>query len=931
MATRSVLGFLAALLFASTWVTPSGVAGDWRSPALNAATPPVQATPATLQTLVPQQTILRGAPGFKIVPAAQFAESTPRSKVARPTFRGGASRKTRASSPLSAPGATHRTPTTIATVTSPRIALYNNLNSTGITAAANAFGETPPDSTGAIGPNHYVEMVNSQIGVWSRSNLVSGNGTSLEAFVGANPGTPYCDPQVQWDPTAGRWLYAFLFCNTSTSAQDVHFGWSKTSDPSDLVSGWCNFYVQTDPFILDYPKLGHSSKFLIVGGNFYDESTPSTNPPFVTAAMFWVPKPAKGNTICSLPASFGHTTANPLKNSDGVTRAFTPVPVNTMTASTNGYIVSASDPSGSNGQAPATRHRLAVWHLDSSGVLHQHSDITVANYTFPSPAPQLGSAFQLDTLDARLTQAAGDPATGIWTQHTVDGPGGRSVVRWYEIKVAGSTASLAQQGDIASATDWVFNGAISPRFDALGAAVFYNRSSFTIDPVIAGQDRLSSTALGAMEPGEFVLASSTAADTDGSCPGGFPCRWGDYSAASPDPVQTNVVWGTNQFNSSTGSTPAWKTQNFAVLFFETPANVAATAGDQSAAVRWTAPFDPGTPITTFTINVYVGVGIVKSIDVPGSARNAIVSGLTNGVTYTLTVIAHSIWIRVTQTTKYRKTPTKTHTSATTGRRYTQTHHTEKTPETRTQRGAERPQTTRPQRPTRHPAGGLEPQRWRSTGQNNAQRSERRGNNCANRRKIRPIFSRSPSRHTKNGAIPLCQLRGTLPAFAATPSATVVTTGGQKRTRPVKRHRRTNTRAPPIEGNIPPPTRPENTASSRKSPRTAPTDDPGARSQPNTAIIATHRRSPTWWYSRSRDHTEQSHCYSTALSSRFRSDAAFAAVGRHLRSQTSSNALHHALSDQSRQGRPATLRRRPAVEETRLNDIRRRARSPEDVC
>jgi len=528
----------------------------------------------------------------------------------------------------------------------PRIAVYNSLNQPGISASENAGSLTPPDSTGAIGPANYVEMVNSNIAVFSRSNLSRVSTSTLHDFIGDVFDDPFCDPQVQWDPTANRWLFSFLFCNTSSSQQAVVFGWSKTSDPSNLAAGWCVFAGSTDPFLFDYPKLGHNSKYIIIGGNFYDETTPTPNPPFVTAAIVWIAKAANGVTTCPGTFPVSHITPAPLKNGDGVTKTFTPVPVNTFTGSGDGYIVSAYDPAGNNGSAPGPRAKLAVWHLDSSGVLHQHSDITVANYTFPSPAPQLGSAFQLDTLDARLTQAAGDPATGIWTSHTVDGPGPghRSVLRWYEIKVVGSTASLAQQGDIASPTDWVFNGAISPRFDALGAAVFYNRSSSTIDPVIAGQDRLSSTALGAMEPGEFVLASSTAADTDGSCPGGFPCRWGDYSAASPDPVQTNVVWGTNQFNSSTGSTPAWKTQNFAVLFFETPANVAATAGDQSAAVRWTAPFDPGTPITTFTINVYLGVGIVKSIDVPGSARNAIVSGLTNGVTYTLTVIAHSIWI-----------------------------------------------------------------------------------------------------------------------------------------------------------------------------------------------------------------------------------------------------------------------------------------------
>ncbi|MDX6607405.1 MAG: hypothetical protein QOD14_1945, partial [Solirubrobacterales bacterium] len=55
----------------------------------------------------------------------------------------------------------------------PRVPLagfFNNLNSPGLSQLTVA----PPDSTGAIGPNNYVEMVNQQIGIYDRSlNLVS--------------------------------------------------------------------------------------------------------------------------------------------------------------------------------------------------------------------------------------------------------------------------------------------------------------------------------------------------------------------------------------------------------------------------------------------------------------------------------------------------------------------------------------------------------------------------------------------------------------------------------------------------------------------------------------------------------------------------------------------------------------------------------------
>jgi hypothetical protein len=639
-------------VLAATVVMPSDTATESRSSplALKAAASPVHAGARIApDSVVPLRTSQRSAPSYKIVPIAQLLKAGLPPKIAGPIFRGGAPSKAVAPAPP-----TKVTPRTPSTPTAPRIAVYGNgvLNNSGMSAMGNATGLTPPDSTGAIGPNNYVEMDNSNIAVWKRSDLTNVSINTLHDFIGDAADDPFCDPQVQWDPTAGRWLFLFLYCNVSTSTQFFVVGWSKTADPTNLLadngnpaSGWCAFGVNTSPRIFDYPKLGHSSKSMIVGGNFYNESSPSPNPPFETAAIAWITKPANGTITTCTSTSINGTTTNPLKNADQVTNAFTPVPVNTMTGSANGYVVSAYDPSGGNGQGAGTRHKLAVWHLDSSGVLHQHSDIGVANFTFPSPAPQLGTANTLDTLDGRLTQAVGDPATGLWFQHTVDGPGGRSVVRWYEIKVVGSVASLTQQGDIASATDWVFNGAISPRRDALGAAVFYNRSGPSIYPLIAAQDRLSSTTAGAMEPGELVLATSTAADGDFSC-SGSPCRWGDYSAASPDPIQTNLVWGTNEWILPFGGPvgfPQWDDRNFAVSFVGTPSNVAATANDGSAAVGWTpATLDPGTPIVTYTVRAYVGASIVKSMIVPGPAGAVIVSGLTNGLTYTFTVIANVI-------------------------------------------------------------------------------------------------------------------------------------------------------------------------------------------------------------------------------------------------------------------------------------------------
>ncbi len=546
----------AALLLALVGTLPAGSSSASTSPSQGATAQVLGG--ATHRSVAPPAapTQHHRASPFQLEPISRLGRVAP-PKPGTPPFRGGV--RPKASAPQAGGG-----PLAPASASSPNIALLGGLNRPGIAASANSFQTTPPDSTGAVGPNNYVEMANSIIHVWDRS-LNSVASTDFSTFVGITD--PWCDPQVQWDPTAGRWLFVILLCNgTSATPQGFVIGWSRTSDPSALSpAGWCDFGVDTGTRLFDYPKLGHNTNYLIVGGNFYDFGISLSNPPFVGAALAWLSLPSNGDTTCPI-GTFNHVIS--LVNGDGVTNTFTPVPVNTDSAAGNGYIVSAYDAAGNTGQAAAPKNKLAVWHIDSTGAFHQDSDISVNTYSAPPAAAQLGTSDVLDTLDGRLTQAVGDPTTGIWTQHTVLN-GGVSKVTWYELALSGPALTLIQEGDVMGVSgEYIFDAAISPSYNGYGAAIFYTRSSTTIHPLIGARLRTTSTPLGTMESGELVLASSSAADTDFSCipsGGGPPCRWGDYSGASPDPVQPFAVWGTSEFNTASGPTPAWQNENFAVM------------------------------------------------------------------------------------------------------------------------------------------------------------------------------------------------------------------------------------------------------------------------------------------------------------------------------------------------------------------------------
>ena len=457
---------------------------------------------------------------------------------------------------------------------------YSVFNGNNFPGIASNGTSTPPDSTGAAGPSYYVEMVNSTIGV--RLLGSSGFTTSDLATFGAQS-TSDCafDPQISWDQQGGRWLYSFDDQVPTTSscatikANYVAFGWSKTSNPSDLVNGWCRFVVPTGTDFFDYDKLGHDNNFITIGANVFANSG---NGAFETAVIVSISKPARGSTACTLPSKlvfFGSPGA-PLKNADS-SPAFTPVPAITTDSFGAGYIVAAH-------HAPASS--VMVWHVTSSSgtpVLTADGDISVATFGVPPNIPQpvtgttscstIGNC--LDSLDGRLTQAVVryDPDARretIWTQHAVHDAliGALSVERWYEL-IPGLNTAPRQAGTVSDPALYIFNGAISPSLAGNEAVIFYNAGNGSAGGFASfrAQSRNTLTPLNTVT-NETVIASSTVNDNDFSCGVNrtptptAPCRWGDYSAARPDPADLNVVWGTNMLTGTGGTSTAagWATQ-----------------------------------------------------------------------------------------------------------------------------------------------------------------------------------------------------------------------------------------------------------------------------------------------------------------------------------------------------------------------------------
>jgi hypothetical protein len=464
----------------------------------------------------------------------------------------------------------------------PRAAVFSGLNEPGLAATDNADRNqgSPPDATGAIGPKHYVEFVNIKVAVYDRSTLASPpvSKADLDTFVGAKEDLVF-DPQIQWDPLAEHWFYLAARIDGDNRAF-LAFGWSKTSSPTSLdSSGWCRFFVSSGDnglggtYFDDYPKLGHDKKHVIFGTNVFQDPDLSA---FVTARIWAFNKPRRYSS-CKPPklvfAGNPDDSSEFLQTKDG-DDVFTPVPANHSDSTRKGYVVAADFPD-------STADEIAVFRVKGTSpiTISSRGNIAVSSYTFPDLVPQPFPGQPLDSLDARLTQAVGhaDPQAGdqqaVWTQHTIDGPGGRSVARWYELlpgQCDGSVSCLGlrQEGTVANDTHYVFNAAISPSRNGDQAVINYNVGSEELAAEIRAQSRVASTQSGAMG-GEVTLASSDGnIDQDFTCNPVFGCRWGDYAGASPDPKNSSVVWGSNQYNGEPSDladmNPRWLTRNFAL-------------------------------------------------------------------------------------------------------------------------------------------------------------------------------------------------------------------------------------------------------------------------------------------------------------------------------------------------------------------------------
>jgi len=429
----------------------------------------------------------------------------------------------------------------------------------------NRNGVLPPDTVGAIGPNHYVQMTNLSFAVYDRSGAVvfgPVNNNTLWSALGNNN---VCvknndgDPVVLYDEAADRWLASqFALPRFPNGPFYQCIAVSQTGDPT---GAWYLYvYRISDTKLNDYPKFGVWPDGYYMSINQFQCNIFSCNWQGAGVVAFERDKMLAGDPT-ALGVYFDLYSVDPNLGGllpsdwDGVT----PPPA----GSPNIFIQMDDDAWGyTQGQDQLQLWDFHVdWSTPSNSSFSLDRTLTVdgfdsnlCNYS-RNCIPQPGGV-AVDSLSDRLMfrlqyRNFGDHQSLV-TNHSVDVGDDRAGVRWYELRDTGGGWSVHQQGTFAPGSDhrWLGSAAMNGAGDiGLG----YSVSSTSTYPSIRYTGRLNGDSPGTMTLGEGTIIDGGGSQSHSSG------RWGDYSALTVDPVDDCSFWYTQEYYSA-NSSAGWQTR-----------------------------------------------------------------------------------------------------------------------------------------------------------------------------------------------------------------------------------------------------------------------------------------------------------------------------------------------------------------------------------
>ena len=448
----------------------------------------------------------------------------------------------------------------------------------------------PPDPVGAVGPSHYVEMINLLFAVYDKTgNRLLGpvdTGSLWADFAVPDCTDPSGDPIVIYDKLEGRWIlsqFTTRGLNPDGSFNGLPFyncvAVSVSGDPTGAYYRYAFITRFNDiDYFPDYPKYGNWKKSYVLTSRDFGEDGGYG----ISVYALEKNKMIAGNPNARMVHFFLDINVVPLNLvGDGLLPADFDGTKQPKEDAAIPVVGTQDDGAGYGGTIDA----LNIWELrvkwnanpTASVVLAAQLPVASFDSIFPCgdgggdardclPQPTVADPTRrLDILSYRqrptwrLAYRNFNSYEALVTNQSVEALPGVAGVRWYEIRRTGNTYSVFQQGTYAPG-DGVHRWMGSIAQDKKGnMALGYSVTNATdVFPGIRYTGRLAGDALGQMTQGEGTIIDGTGAQMT------VNSRWGDYTSMNVDPADDCTFWYVNEYYQVSGvigvNTVPWQTR-----------------------------------------------------------------------------------------------------------------------------------------------------------------------------------------------------------------------------------------------------------------------------------------------------------------------------------------------------------------------------------
>ena len=412
----------------------------------------------------------------------------------------------------------------------------------------------PPDTYGAVGPNHVMTMLNSQVRIQNKAGVLVSTVNLSTFWASLDSSRTAFDPRVQYDALHGRWI-ASCGVNGGASNSKLNFAISSTSDPTGT---WTFYQVLADTLETgattwaDYPCLGFNGIWFVMTANMFRV----TGGGAFQGVRMWA---INASSVLS-GGSMSYTLFPTKFDVAGGVSGFTLQPCVTYGSGDTLYIVDNSGVFATNDTTFLVRlSRITgtasapVWSVVPGSSFAGTGLFRVANNFNGTQinAPQSGTSTLIATNDSRLLSAAYRLGR-IWCTHSGGLPSkinptpNRTTVFWYQLNPLAMPTPIVQSG--------VLDGGVGEHYffpsiaaNAHGdACVGFTRSDASRFAEAVFTGRLASDPTGTMQTIQQLKAGESSYS---KFFGGSENRWGDYSNTWVDPADDLTFWTIQEYAS----------------------------------------------------------------------------------------------------------------------------------------------------------------------------------------------------------------------------------------------------------------------------------------------------------------------------------------------------------------------------------------------